>query len=69
MSIVAQGGTANDRGIAMRNFANDSRTQVPASFARASYACVMPAAAWSIPTILVVTNHKRQPRRHRVTSP
>lgn len=58
----------------MRNFTNDSRSNGleladPASFARASYACVMPAAAWSIPTILVVTNHKRQPRRHRVTSP
>ena len=65
----AQGSTANDRGISMRTFTNDSRSQGPASFARASYACVMPATAWEIPTILVVTNHKRQPRRHRVTSP
>ena len=53
----------------MRNYANDSQNHGFASFARASYACVMPAAAWSIPTILVVTDHKRQPRRHRVTSP
>jgi hypothetical protein len=36
---------------------------------RASFACAMPANRWSYPTILDVTDHKRRPRRHRVTSP
>ncbi len=51
----------------MRNFPTDSRNQGSAGVARASYVCVMPAGSWSIPTMLVATDHKPQPRRHRVT--
>jgi len=54
----------------MRNLSTNSRNQGFAGIARASYVCVMPAAgSWSFPTILVATDHKPQPRRHRVTSP
>lgn len=51
----------------MRNLSTNSRNQGFAEVARASYACVMPAAPWSLPTILVATGHKPGPRRHRVT--
>jgi len=51
----------------MRNLSTNSRNQGFADVARASYACVMPAAPWSLPTILVATGHKPGPRRHRVT--
>jgi hypothetical protein len=55
---------------AMRNLTTNSRNQGFAGIARASYVCVMPAeASWSFPTILVATDHKPQPRRHRVASP
>jgi len=54
----------------MRNHSTNSRNQGFAGNSRASYVCVMPAAGgWSFPTILVATDHKRQPRRHRVASP
>lgn len=53
----------------MRTISTDSRLQGSAGIARASYACVMPAAVWSFPTIPVATNHKLRPRRHRVASP
>jgi hypothetical protein len=54
----------------MRNFSTNSRNQGSAEISRASYVCVMPVAAqWSFPTILVGTDHKPQPRRHRVASP
>jgi hypothetical protein len=51
----------------MRNQSTNSRNQASVDVARASYACVMPAASWSFPTILVATGHKPWPRRHRVT--
>lgn len=55
----------------MRNVTTDSRNGFQntgsAGVARASYVCVMPAASWSFPTILVATGHKPEPRRHRVT--
>ena len=54
----------------MRNHSTNSRNHGFAGISRASYVCVMPAAgSWSFPTILVATDHKRQPRRHRVASP
>lgn len=53
----------------MRSFSTDHRNQGSAGIARASYARVMPAAAWPCPTILVATDHKLGPRRHRVASP
>jgi hypothetical protein len=54
----------------MRNFSIDSQNLGFAGISRGSYLCVMPAAAqWSFPTIHVATDHKRQPRRHRVASP
>jgi hypothetical protein len=54
----------------MRNLLTNSRNQGFAGISRASYVCVMPAAAqWSFPTILVGTDHKPRPRRHRVASP
>ena len=51
----------------MRDFTTNSRNHGSVDVARASYACVMPAAVWSLPTILVATGHKPGPRRHRVT--
>lgn len=51
----------------MRNFSTNSRNQAFVDVARASYVCVMPAAPWSLPTILVATGHKPWPRRHSVT--
>jgi len=54
----------------MRNLSTISRNQGFAGTSHASYVCVMPAQAhWSFPTILVATDHKPQPRRHRVASP
>jgi hypothetical protein len=54
----------------MRTNSTNSRNQGFAEISRASYVCVMPVAAqWSFPTILVDTDHKPQPRRHRVASP
>ena len=54
----------------MRNHSTNGRNHGFAGISRASYVCVMPAAGqWSFPTILVATDHKRQPRRHRVASP
>jgi hypothetical protein len=54
----------------MRNLSTDNRNPLrdngSAEVARASYLCAMPAASWSFPTILVVTGHKPEPRRHRV---
>ena len=54
----------------MRNHSTNGRNHGFAGISRASYVCVMPAAGqWSFPTILVATDHKPQPRRHRVASP
>jgi hypothetical protein len=51
----------------MGNFSTDSRNQGSAGIARASYDCVMPAALWSFPTILVSIDHKPEPRRHQAS--
>ncbi len=54
----------------MQTISTNSRNQGFAGISRASYVCVMPAQGqWSFPTILVATDHKPQPRRHRVASP
>jgi hypothetical protein len=53
----------------MRNLSTNSQNHGFAGISRA-YVCVMPAqGSWSFPTILVATDHKPQPRRHRVASP
>jgi hypothetical protein len=53
----------------MHSYLTDSRNQGSAGIARdRSFVCVMPAAVWSNPTILVATGHKLWPRRHSVAS-
>ncbi len=51
----------------MRNHPMQNRNDGSAGMTRASHDCVISAAPWSFPTMLVATGHKPRPRWHRVT--